>query len=74
MYIERCNFCMKIDICPIKEELNELFEHLETHFCEMVTEKDINIKLGCRHFVPALGENEENENKKTKKKKEKNYE
>lgn len=59
MDINRCDDCVKSDICPIKEELEELFEHIEKNFCRMVSFNDIEIKLRCKHYVRDVSEDEE---------------
>lgn len=70
-YINRCEECTKNKICLIREELLELFEHIENNFCDMVSTDDISIRLFCKHFeqkpIVEMIDDDDKEKKKTNK-------
>lgn len=70
-YINRCEQCTKKEICLIREELLELFEHIENNFCDMVSTNDISIRLFCKHFeqkpIVEMINDDDKEKKKTNK-------
>lgn len=70
-YINRCEQCTKKEICLIREELLELFEHIDNNFCDMVSTDDISIRLFCKHFeqkpIVEMINDDDKEKKKTNK-------